>query len=311
MHAIVATTLGGPEVLRPAEVPCPEPGLTEILVRVHAAGVNPADFMARGQGGFGPWGDPRILGFDVSGTVEAVGPGVSLVRPGDEVFGMPRFPAQAGGYAEFVTGPTRHFARKPDALTHIEAAALPLAGLTAWQCLRETARLRAGERVLVHGASGGVGHLAVQIAKARGAYVIGTASAAKHDLVRSLGADELIDYRATDFTEAVADVDVVFDTVGRDYAPRSLKVLREGGRIVTLAPGQDPAVVADARARGFGYDWNAVEPDHAGLLALAALAADGELRPVVDTVLPLDEAAKAHTYGESGAATGKIVLTVR
>ncbi len=135
MHAVTAATLGGPEVLRPAEVPRPVPGLTEVLVRVHAAVVNPADFMARAQGGFGPWGDPRILGFDVSGTVEAVGPGVSILRPGDEVFGMPCFPAQAGGYAQFVTGPARHFAVKP--------------------------------RALVHGASGGVGHLAVQIAKAR------------------------------------------------------------------------------------------------------------------------------------------------
>ncbi|MFF9896705.1 NADP-dependent oxidoreductase [Streptomyces longispororuber] len=310
MRAITASTLGGPEVLRPAEVQRPEPGLTEILVRVHAAGVNPADYKARSTGGFGPWGDPRILGFDVSGTVEAVGPGVSIVRAGDEVFGMPNFPAQAGGYAQFVTAPARRFVPKPSNLSHTEAAALPLAGLTAWQCLMETVRLQSGERVLIHGAAGGVGHLAVQIAKAHGAYVIGTASADKHALARSLGADELIDYRTTDFTQAVADIDAVFDTVGRDYGTRSLQVLREGGRVVTLAATQDPAEMADARARGFFFDFNAVEPDRVGLGAVAALAAEGRLRPVIDTVFPLDDAAKAHAHGESGAATGKIVLSV-
>ncbi len=140
--------------------------------------------------------------------------------------------------------------------------------------------------------------------------MIGTASAAKHGLVRSLGADELIDCRSTDFTQAVQDGDVVFDTAGRDYAPRSVQVPRDGGRLVTLSPAQDPEVIADARARGLSYDWNAVEPDHAGLRALAALAAEGSLRPVVDTVFPLDEAAKAHAYGEAGGATGKIVLSV-
>jgi NADPH:quinone reductase-like Zn-dependent oxidoreductase len=247
-----------------------------------------------------------MVGWDVSGTVEAVGPGVTVYRPGDEVFGMPRFPVQAGGYAEYVAAPARHFARKPASIDHVQAAALPLAALTAWQSLTDTAGVRAGQRVLVHAAAGGVGHFAVQIAKALGAYVIGTASAAKHDLVRSLGADEVIDYRTTAFEDAVSEVDVVIDAIGGDYGARSLSVLRPGGHLVTLnGPDQVPAA-----AEGFRTGWTLVEPDYAGLRAIAALVEGGELRPVVDTVLPLEQAAKAHEIGELGRTTGKIVLTV-
>ncbi|MGW2013390.1 NADP-dependent oxidoreductase [Streptomyces sp. NPDC001927] len=306
MRAITATAWGGPEVLAEARVARPEPGPTEILVRVHAAGVNPADWKIRASGGFGPWGEPPILGWDVSGVVEAVGFGVTLYAPGDEVFGMPQFPQQGGGYAEYVAAPARHFARKPAGLSHVEAAALPLAGLTAWQALVETARLRAGQRVLVHAAAGGVGHLAVQIAKARGAYVIGTASGAKHDFLRSLGVDEPIDYTTTDFAQAVRDVDIVLDCYGGDYGTRSLPVLRDGGSLVTLpSPDDVPASV-----RGIRTGFTLVEPDYAGLLALAALVEAGQLRPEVDTVLPLAEAAKAHALGESGRTRGKLVLTV-
>ncbi|MET8168492.1 NADP-dependent oxidoreductase [Streptomyces sp. NPDC005329] len=309
MQAVSPRTWGEPDVLVPVEVPRPEPGMTEILVRVHAAGVNPIDWMIRRTGGFGGWPDPTILGYDVSGTVEAVGPGVTVHRVGDEVFGMPRFPEQTGGYAQYVVAQARRFVPKPTALSHAETAALPLAGLTAYQSLIDTARLRSGERVLIHAASGGVGHVAVQIAKAHGAYVIGTASGAKHDMLRDLGADELIDYRTTDFTEAVHDVDVAFDAAGRDYGARSLKVLRPGGRLVSLFTPVDDAL-RDAETAGIEYRWNAVEPDRVGLQALADLAADGRLRPVIDTVFPLDEAAKAHAYGEEGRATGKIVLAV-
>ncbi|MEU6982400.1 NADP-dependent oxidoreductase [Streptomyces sp. NPDC046324] len=307
MRAITATAWGGPEVLTESRIARPESGPTEILVRVHAAGLNPVDWKSRATGGFGMWGETPVLGYDVSGVVEAVGLGVTLYEPGDEVFGMPRFPEQAGGYAEYVTAPARHFARKPAALTHVEAAALPLAGLTAWQALVETAALRAGQRVLVHAAAGGVGHLAVQIAKARGAYVIGTASAAKHDFLRGIGVDEPIDYTTTDFAEAVRDVDVVLDAIGGDYGTRSLPVLRDGGTLVTLP---SPDAVPAAPERGIRTGFTLVEPDYAGLLALAELVATGRLRPEVDTVLPLAEAAKAHELGESGRTRGKIVLTV-
>ncbi|MFF0203838.1 NADP-dependent oxidoreductase [Streptomyces sp. NPDC005017] len=306
MRAMVVERWGGPETLVEREMERPEPGLGEVLVRVHAAGVNPVDWKTRASGGLVAWGEVPAVGWDVSGTVEAVGPGVGLFRPGDEVFGMPLFPRQAGGYAEYVVAPARHLARKPAGLTHVEAAALPLAALTAWQALVDAADVRPGERVLVHAAAGGVGHLAVQIAKARGAYVIGTASAAKHDLVRRLGADEVIDYRSARFEFAVRDVDVVLDGLGGETAERSLEVLREGGRLITL-PGPDdvPAARDGVEAR-----WILVEPDHLGLRELAALVERGELKPVVETVLPLVEAARAHEIGELGRTTGKIVLTV-
>ncbi len=310
MRAVSPRAWGAPENLVPVEVDRPEPGLTEVLVRVHAAGVNPVDWKTRAEGTFGTWGDTPILGYDVSGVVEEVGPGVTLYAPGDEVFGMPRFPEQAGGYAEFVAAPARRFAPKPAGIDHVQAAALPLAALTAWQGLVETAGLRAGQRVLVHAAAGGVGHLAVQIAKTHGAYVIGTARAEKHDFLRALGVDELVDYARVDFTEAVSDVDIVLDGVGGAYGTRSLEVLRPGGHLVTLP---DPGGLPDAglaRERGIRTGWTVVEPDRLGLLEIARLVDEGRLRAEIDTVLPLEDAAKAHAYGERGRTRGKIVLRV-
>ncbi|MGW6686068.1 NADP-dependent oxidoreductase [Streptomyces sp. NPDC054961] len=306
MRAMVVSEWGGPETLVEREIDRPEPGLNEILVRVHAAGVNPVDSKTRASGALISWGEVPIVGWDVSGTVEAVGPGVTLYAPGDEVYGMPSFPRQAGGYAEYVAGPARHFARKPASLDHVQAASLPLAALTAWQALVDTAAVAPGHRVLIHAAAGGVGHLAVQIAKARGAYVIGTASEAKHGMLRELGADELIDYRSADFTEAVSDVDIVIDALGGENGERSLKVLKPGGHLVTLPSPDD--VPADAE--GFRTGWTLVEPDFRGLVEIAALVEKGRLRPVVDTVLPLSEAAKAHEIVDRGRTTGKIVLTV-
>ncbi|MET7360680.1 NADP-dependent oxidoreductase [Streptomyces sp. NPDC005562] len=310
MRAVSPRAWGAPENLVPVEVDRPEPGLTEILVRVHAAGVNPVDWKTRAEGTFGTWGDTPILGYDVSGVVEEVGPGVTLYQPGDAVFGMPRFPEQTGGYAEFVAAPARRFAPKPAGLSHVEAAALPLAALTAWQGLVETAGLRAGQRVLIHAAAGGVGHLAVQIAKAHGAYVIGTAREEKHAFLRGLGADEVIDYTRVDFTEAVRDVDIVLDGVGGAYGARSLEVIRPGGHLVTLP---DPGGLPDqdrARELGVHTGWTIVEPDRAGLLEIARLVDEGKLRVEIDTVLPLEEAAKAHARGEQGRTQGKIVLRV-
>jgi NADPH:quinone reductase-like Zn-dependent oxidoreductase len=311
MRAVAATGWGAPDVLQPVTVPRPEPRPTEILVAVHAAAINPTDWKARASGGFDEWGDPPILGYDVSGVVEATGPGASLFEPGDEVFGMPRFPEQAGAYAEYVAAPSRHFAHKPDGLDHVHAAALPLVGLTAWQALSEVARVQPGQRVLVHAAAGGVGHVAIQIAKALGAYVIGTASAPKHELLRSLGADELIDYRETDFAEVLRDLDVVLDAIGGDYAIRSLAVLRRGGIHISLPRPTDSAVEARARELGVRTGWTLVEPDRAGLLAIKDLVESGKLRVEIADVLPLAEAARAHELGESNRTTGKIVLRVR
>lgn len=308
MRAIRQEVLGGPEVLREAEVPRPEPGISQVLVRVHAAGVNPTDWSHRAFPIF-LGAPPFTLGWDVSGVVEATGFGVTLFQPGDEVFGMLPYPHGAGSHAEYVAAPARAFAGKPRNVDHVQAAALPLAALTAWQALNDTARLAAGQRVLIHAAAGGVGHLAVQIARARGAYVIGTASARNHDLVRGLGADEMIDYQATDFATAVSDVDVVLDTVGGDYPARSLRTLRAGGRLISLLPF--PAEVAEeAAARGLRAQVMLVEHDHGGLSAIADLVTDGKLRPVIAATFPLSDAAKAHELGEKRHVAGKLVLTM-
>jgi NADPH:quinone reductase-like Zn-dependent oxidoreductase len=310
MRAIGQDALGGPDVLKIVEIDRPEPGPSEVLVRVHAAGVNPTDWWHRATGGLLGDGAPIPLGWDVSGVVEAVGLGVTVYRPGDEVFGMPRLPQAAGAYAEFVTSPARHLARKPAGLTHVQAAAIPLAALTAWQSLVDTADVRPGQRVLIHAAAGGVGHLAVQIAKARGAYVIGTARAPKHDFVRGLGADEVIDYTQTDFVSAAHDIDVVLDTIGGDYGPRSLKTLRPGGILVSIASPAEDQLKHAAKELGLRAGFTIVEPDNGGLKEITALVESGRLRVEIDTVLPLEQAAKAHEIGEAGRTTGKIVLTV-
>ncbi|MBO2447028.1 NADP-dependent oxidoreductase [Actinomadura barringtoniae] len=308
MRAIGQDSFGGPEVLKVVEVERPEPGPGEVLVRVHAAGVNPTDLWHRETGGLA--GSIVRLGWDVSGVVEAVGHGVTLFEPGDEVFGMPRQPLAAGTYAEYVTSPARHLVRKPAGLSHVDAAALPLAALTAWQALVDVADVQPGQRVLIHAAAGGVGHLAVQIAKARGAYVIGTAREAKHDFLRGLGADEVVDYSRADFAEVVSDVDVVVDGIGGEYGPRSLRTLREGGIVVSLASPAEKALGEVAREAGRRATFMVVEADQAGMRAVADLAADGRLRAQIDTVLPLEEVAKAHEIVAAGRTTGKVVLTV-
>lgn len=315
MRAISQDTFGGPEVLRPVRVERPEPLPTEVLVRVVSAGVNPVDLKTRaGAGMAGVLGDPPfILGWDVSGVVEETGFGVSGLEVGDEVYGMPWFPRQAGAYAEFVTAPSRQFTRKPRSLGHDEAGAMPLASLTAWQVLVDTARVAPGQRVLVHAAAGGVGHLAVQIAKHLGAYVIGTARAGKHDWLRGLGADELVDYTAVRFEDVVRDVDVVVDLVGDEHdatSTRSLDVLRPGGLLVPVPSGVSPDLLRAAEARGFRTRTFLVEPDGSALAQIAELIEGGLIAPEVEEVFPLDEAAAAHERLAGGRAKGKIVLRV-
>lgn len=308
MRAIGQDTFGGPEVLRVIERDRPEPGPAEVLIRVHAAGVNPTDSWHRGTGGL--HGAVTPLGWDVSGVVEAVGLGVTVFAPGDEVFGMPRHPHQAGTYAEFVTAPARHLAHKPANLSHLEAGGLPLVALTAWQALVDTADVRPGQRVLVHAAAGGVGQAAVQIAKARGAHVVGTARADNHEFVRGLGADEVIDYTTMAFEEVVRDIDVVVDTIGGEYGPRSLRTLRPGGIVVSLASPAEAALADIARPLGLRAQFMIVEADRAGMLAIADLAREGALRVHVDTVVPLESASKAHEIAATQRTRGKIVLEV-
>ncbi|MEU6859927.1 NADP-dependent oxidoreductase [Glycomyces sp. NPDC046736] len=306
MRAVIQHRLGGPEVLEAVTVERPEPGPGEVLVRVKAAGTNPVDWKTRELGSMDETLPPFTLGWDVSGTVEALGAGVEGFAVGDDVYGMPRFPHFAGAYAEYLTAPAGEIAAKPARLGHVEAAALPLAGLTALQALDGVAEVGPGQRVLVHAAAGGVGHLAVQIAKAKGAYVIGTASEARHELVRSLGADEVLDYRSIDFTEALSDLDVVFNTVGPEYEARSAAVLRDGGTLVSLRRAELPET---ERAR-IEASAMLVAPDREGLLTLSALVEKGELTPVIAQTFTLEAAAEAHRALETGRTAGKIVLTV-
>jgi NADPH:quinone reductase-like Zn-dependent oxidoreductase len=310
MRAIVADGPGGPDVLRAADVPTPEPTLGEVLVRVAAIGTNPVDWKTRSGRGSAPlFGDPPwILGWDVAGTVEQVGAGVTRFDVGDRVFGLPRFPHPAGAYAEYLTAPPRHLARTPAGVDDVHAAALPTCGLTAWQALFDVADLQPGQRLLIHGAGGGAGHLAVQLACWRGAEVIGTASAGKHDALRALGADTVIDYRTTRFEDAVDGVDVVLDAVGGDYPERSLSVLKPGGTLVALASRRGlpsgPAV-ADQHVRCV---WMLVEPDHHELAQLAGLVAEGTVSVRVERTAPLSEAAAVHAELERGGSFGKTVL---
>ncbi|MER5185283.1 NADP-dependent oxidoreductase [Streptomyces sp. NPDC002896] len=309
MRAISQDTLGGPEVLKEVELPRPEPRTNEVLVRVRAAGVNPTDWKHRATGGF--LGEPPfVLGWDVSGVVEAVGIGVARFEPGDEVFGMLSYPYGHGSHAEYVTAPARAFAHKPASIEHTQAGALPLVSLTAWQALVEYADLQPGQRVLIHAAAGGVGHVAVQIAKARGAYVIGTASAGKHEFLRGIGADEAIDYRETDFAEAVKDVDVVLDTIGGDYSTRSLRVLRPGGLVVSILPVGSNDFYEEAERLGVRALRMLVDASHSGMKAIAALVEAGKLRATIAGTFPLADAAEAHRLGDTGRTTGKLVLTI-
>ncbi|MFJ3656146.1 NADP-dependent oxidoreductase [Streptomyces nigra] len=309
MRAISQNVLGGPEVLEEVRLERPAPGPNQVLVRVRAAGVNPTDWKHRATGGF--LGDPPfVLGWDVSGVVEATGIGVAAFRPGDEVFGMLPYPYGHGSHAEYVIAPVRALTHKPSVIDHTQAGALPLVSLTAWQALVEHAELRPGQRVLIHAAAGGVGHAAVQIAKARGAYVIGTASAGKHGFLREIGADEVIDYRETDFAEAVKDVDVVLDTLGGETAVRSLRVLRPGGVVVSIIPVGSDEFPQEAERLGVRAVRMLVDADRADLRSLVELIEEGRLRASIERTFPLSAAAEAHALGEKGRTTGKLVLTV-
>jgi NADPH:quinone reductase-like Zn-dependent oxidoreductase len=311
MRAVVLHEFGPPQALTVAELPRPEPIPTEVQVRVHAAGVNPVDCKTRaGDGVAGVLGEPPlVIGWDVSGVVSAVGGGVTRFQVGEEVFGMPWFPRQAGAYAEYVSAPSRHFAAKPHPLSHEEAAALPLAGLTAWQIVVETIQLEAGADVLIHGAAGGVGHLAVQIAKARGANVFATARTEQAEWLLRLGADRVLDYRSERFEDHVAELDAVIDFPGV-YGERSLAVLRPGGILVSVPSGVPEQLHAKAREQQRRVTGFLVEPDPVGLAGLTHLVENGQLEVKVDRVFDLEQAAEAHRQAEAGHGGGKLVLRV-
>lgn len=312
MRAIRMHVRGGPEVLRLEQVPIPVPSAGEVRIRVVAAGVNPIDWKIR-EGAYGapkqPFEVPRIPGFDVAGTIDARGEGAEAFRIGDAVIASLQN-AQQGGYAEYVVVQAADVAHKPKEWTFEQAAGLPTVGVTTWRFLIEQGALQKGERVLVQGGAGGVGSVGVQVAKAHGAYVIATSSAGNFEYLKSIGADELIDYTAGPFEARVAPpVDIVFDTVGGEVAKRSIAVVRPGGRLVTIAALPDAAACAAAQIRCVGATprAGAFGPQ---LSQVVALADEGKLAVNVERVFPLEEAAAAQELNRQGHVRGKIVIRV-
>jgi NADPH:quinone reductase-like Zn-dependent oxidoreductase len=309
MKAVRMHGYGGPEVLKYEDAPRPEPAEGEVLVKVHAAGVNPVDWKIR-QGymrGFRDYPIPFILGWDFSGTIDQLGPGVTPAwKTGHEVYARPDI-GRNGTYAEYIAVKASEIQHKPKTLDHVHSAAIPLAALTAWQAMFDAGQLRAGQRILIHAAAGGVGTFAVQLAHWKGAYVIGTASKSNHDFIKELGANEVIDYQTTRFEDAVRDVDVVLDAMAGETRDRSWQVLKKGGVLVSILgqPSQEDAARHGVRGAGIF-----VQPNAAQLQELANLADNGTLRPIVDSVLPLADAARAHEMNQTLHTRGKIVLRV-
>ena len=317
MKAVRIHAFGGLEVLQLEEVARPVPAADEILVKVVASGVNPVDrVMREGSSAALRYNLtlPLTLGWDAAGVVEAVGSAVTGLQPGDAVYGVPNFPGN-GSYAEFCAAKASQFARKPQRLSFIEAAAVPLAGLTAWTALFEYGKLQAGQRVLIQGASGSVGSLAVQFAKAKGAYVIGTASAGELDYVRQLGADEVLDYRKQKTEELVRDVDVVLEaSLVRDNAERvkAIRVLKLGGIFVSVNtdfPFDEAVQAALGRQQATG-ELSANQPRQEWLAEMAQLIDAGQVQVRVGQVLPLAQVADAHRASQAGQVRGKLVLEI-
>ena len=309
MKAIRIHNYGALEVLKYEDAPRPQVSAAgEVLIRVYAAGVNPVDCAIRAgrvQEIF-PVSFPWIPGWDLSGVVEELGPDVTKFDKGDEVFAIPDT-TRNGAYAEYIVARESEVALKPKSLHHIRAAAVPVAAITAWNALFDTAQLQPGQRVLIHGGAGGVGHFAVQLAKRKGAHVIATASAKNHELVYELGADEVIDYQAQKFEDVARKIDIVLDPIGGDTQERSWKVLKKGGILVSIV--QPPS---EEKARSVGARGAMVQskPDGAKLAEIAKLIDSGQLAPVINRILPLSEARRAQELSQSGHTRGKIVLRV-
>ena len=333
MKAAFIRRYGGNDVVELGELPAPQVGLGELLVEVHAASVNPVDFKIR-DGMLKmiiPFGFPLILGNDFSGVVQAVGAGVTRFKPGDAVFAR-LDKKRIGAFAEFSVVAEADAALKPANLSHIEAAAVPLAGLTAWQALFEVGGLKSGQKVLIHGGSGGVGTFAIQFARHSGLTVATTAGARNAELVRGLGADIVIDYKAQRFEDLVSDYDLVFDTQAGDIQHRSFAVLKRGGVLVSIAGKPDSRLVREfglnpllgmlldflnrktlrlAKQHGVRYEYLFMHPSGEQLAQIGRLLTAGSVRPIVDKVFPLAQVREALTYSEAGHATGKVVVEVK
>jgi NADPH:quinone reductase-like Zn-dependent oxidoreductase len=306
MKAVVVHQYGGSEVAKYEDTPRPEPKENEALVRVIASGVNPADPLIVSGKYAQQFGThvPLIPGYDIAGVVEQTGSRVTKLKVGDAVYG---YPLMGGGWAEHAVVTEGETAPKPKSLSFVDAAAVPLAALTAWDALIDTAQLKAGQTVLIHGGSGGVGSFAIQIAKARGARVIATASTANQDLLKHLGADVAIDYTKQKFEDVAKDVDIVLDPVGRDTLARSYAVVKKGGIICTLVARPDPAQLEKFGIRGASI---AVTPNAANLAEITKLIDDKKIKPIVTQVLPLSEGVKALEQAETHHSRGKIVLKI-
>jgi NADPH:quinone reductase-like Zn-dependent oxidoreductase len=306
MKAVVAHGYGGPEVLKLEEVPVPEPKENEILVRVIASGVNPADPLILNGKFAKEFGThlPLILGYDMAGVVVKTGSKVTKLKIGDPVYA---YLLWGGGWAEYCISNETESAIKPKSLSFVDASSVPLAALTAWQALIDVGKIDKGQTVLIHGGSGGVGSFAIQIAKARGARVIATASTANQDFLKQLRADVAIDYTKQKFEEIAHDVDLVIDPVGRDMLARSYAVVKKGGTIITLNSRCDPAELANHGIRG---ELLLSHPEANELAEITKLIEDKKLRPIVTQVLPLTDAAKADAQAETHHTRGKIVLQI-
>jgi NADPH:quinone reductase-like Zn-dependent oxidoreductase len=306
MKAVVAHEYGTPEVLKFEDFPRPEPNENQALVRVIASGVNPADPLTLSGKYAREFGTrlPLIPGYDIAGVVEKTGASVTKLKAGDAVYGYPTF---GGGWADYVTVTEGEVAAKPKSLNFVEAAAVPMGALTAWQALVDTAQLQPGQIILIHGGSGGVGSFAIQIAKARGARVIATASTANQDLLEQLGADVAIDYTNTRFEEVAKDVDAVLDPVGKDTLARSYGVVKKGGIVISLVARPDPTEIKKRGIRGAAMS---VHPDADDLAEIAHLVDAGKIKPVVTQVLPLSEAIAAQRQAATHHTRGKVVLRI-
>src|SRR5438034_2145334 len=308
MKAVVIHEYGGPEVLKYEDIPRPQPKGDQLLVRVVAAGVNPVDGMIR-SGMFAKEGNrafPIILGGDVAGVVEKVGSKITKFKAGDPVFAYVSLD-NSGGYAQYALVTEREAAPKPKSLTYVEAAAVPVVAMTAWQALVDTAKLGAGQTVLIHGGSGGVGSFAIQIAKARGAKVIATASTANQDFLKQLGADVPIDYTKQKFEDIAKDVDLVLDSVGKDTLARSYGVVRKGGLIVSLVARIDQAELDKHGIHGASLN---VEPNSDELAEIGKLIDEKKIKVVVSQTFPLAEAKRAQEQVATGHTRGMIVLKI-
>jgi NADPH:quinone reductase-like Zn-dependent oxidoreductase len=307
MKSISFAQFGDSSVLRYGDVATPAAAAGEILVRIRAASVNPADWKSRaGKYARGALPSPVIPGFDIAGDVVASGAGVTAFRVGDAVYAM--LPLnRSGGYAQFVSVPVANAATKPSKADYIHAAAVPLAALTAWQSLFDVAKVATGQTVVVQGGAGGVGHFAVQFAKARGAKVIATASAANGGFLLELGADQVIDYRSVQFEDVIKEADVVLDTVGGETLRRSYGIVKRGGYLVTIVEALDNGALAERGIRG---SHAIVRTDGAQLAQIARLIDDGKVIPHVSETLELKSAAAAQDLSEKGRTRGKIVLRI-